>query len=609
MCGIWFSIGINCNTDVINSITHRGPDGDGWRTFKHDQHLIHLGHRRLSIQDLSDAGQQPMSDVSGRYCMVFNGEIYNHLEIRKDLEKRNIKFLSHSDTETLLYAFIEWGEQCLSRLNGMFAFVIWDNVDKKLFAARDRFGVKPLFCGIDDRGNFAFASEVKQFFSTQAFQPRLNSVNAQNKFFSGDRVDRNHSLFKGIDMVKPGHYVSWTVGDNHVGQSQWYDIANVPMINLCFSEASERLGSLLEDSVDKRLLSDAPIGAMLSGGLDSSSIVGIAAHNIGQGQRGSDFLTFTSWAPDKNVDEREFSRAVVEKWKVSNLEAEIKPIDLLGDREKIIWHHEAPFSGFSIFAEWNLYKAISENTDLKVVLDGQGADEMLYGYLRMLPQFIANLISRGKLAKAFRELQHIIQRHPHAYSATVFALDVMNVFSPSLLDSIQRIRGRSITPREKIEINAQAYRRALLSYNIYPQLQWQDRTSMAFGIESRQPFLDYKVVEFLMSLQPELLVKQGRTKMILRHAMKKFLPQNVYERDNKFGFPSPGQRLLTQDIRQQIISDIKANMDFLNEVGFKEETDNPLKGKISSFEKDGSFSDEMWQLSNIVTWKNLYKVS
>jgi len=538
MCGIFFSIWFeNLPHQVIDSVAHRGPDGRGWDEFTSPQGPIVMAHRRLAIVDLSEDGHQPMPSEDGRYWVTYNGEIYNYLEIREELKAAGYQFKTKTDTEVLLKSFIHWGAACLHKFNGMFAFVIWDDKEKTAFAARDRFGVKPLYY-YKQGSKIAFASEIKQFTYLPGFAPSINVEHfaflLENKF----QPIGYTTLFRDVYHLEPGYWLMMTATGHQL--ERWY--VPHPKNSSAVSYQSEFL-TLFSDAVRKRLVSDVPVGALLSGGLDSSSIVCMLPSLVRENAKHSAVKTFTSWNEDPAVDERAYSNAVIQKTGLENILVKIENNSLKDDIEDIIYHQEEPFFSTSMQSEWNVYKTISKTSNLKVVLDGQGSDELMCGYLFMIPEIIAQYIYQGRYIRALKEYIFSVKKHAPLSWKTLY-IDILAKTHPKILQLIQALRGKKIAPSLRFSSFLE-YSIYLIRRSIEPQLRWQDRSSMAFSIESRQPFLDYRLIEFLLSLPQEEKYFNGKTKVILRTSLKKHLPDIVRSRVSKFGFPSP-QKVLVE---------------------------------------------------------------
>lgn len=540
MCGIFFAKGyVNLPKSVIDTVQHRGPDGSGWEEFTSDAGKVVLAHRRLAIVDLSDAGKQPMQ-ANDRYWLTYNGELYNYLEIKLELEALGVTFKTKTDSEVILQSYITWGENCLSKFNGMFAFVIWDDKKKEFFAARDRFGVKPLFY-YQEENKIVFSSEIKQICAMPEFKRKINKEHLLYLIKNQHHPINNSTLFMGVLQIEPGTYM--------LSQSDKYEIRRWYYLGSkdTNTDYKNEFSLIFKDSVKKRLIADASVGALLSGGLDSSAIV-CMVHQLMQQDGNKQLIeTFTSFADDPMVDEREYSNAVVNKTNFLNHLAKINDDSLQLDIEKIIYHQEEPFFSTSIQSEWNIYKNIADKTNLKVVLDGQGSDELSCGYLFMIQQVLADYIKRGKYFVALKEFILTCYKHKTLSPKTIL-LDTLCKTHPRLIKFLQNIRKKDLENIEKESFSDfSQYTQYAIRRFIEPQLRWQDRSSMAFSIESRQPFLDYRLVELLLSVPVSQKFRNGETKYILRQALRDILPEKVYNRRSKFGFPSP-QRKLVENI-------------------------------------------------------------
>ncbi len=579
MCAIWFSIGHDSlSAAAIDSVTHRGPDGRGWKEFESRDGKVVLAHRRLAIVDLKDRAAQPMSEVGGRYWITYNGEVYNFAEIRRDLLAKNHAFTTESDTEVILKSYIEWGPGCLERFNGMFAFVIWDDREKKAFVARDRLGVKPLLIWRES-GKMAMASEAKQFMQVQGFKVEADRE-ALKVFNANSYITDELTFFRGVRSLKPGHYLIFENGKESV--HEWYNIRDSARE---ISHPHEQFREILFDAVRSRLVADVPVGALLSGGLDSSSIVCVLDQILKNSTQHQKILTFTSWSEDPEVNEREYSDAVIAKTGFRNQLAQISENDLPQTLDRMIFHQEEPFLSSSVHSEWNLYKTVSEQTDLKVVLDGQGSDELTAGYLYLLPILFRSWIDSGQWAKFIKESYYTFGSEP-----------------PMGLGLGQTLRGLARFAVRGTTASRDSYRDftiALIKNSIEPQLRWQDRSSMAFGIESRHPFLDYRLVEFLLSVSSSDKFDRGFTKAILRDSLKDILPEKVRLRKTKKGFPSPEERLLRSLDANEFKRSAKVGISLLEET---------LKVNLSSDLTLGSTADirQHWKFYSLGRWAQIF---
>ena len=573
---------------------HRGPDGEGYvfldaagraapvavrerpaasTGIGPHRHAIGLGHRRLAIIDLSSLGHQPMATEDGRCWVVYNGEIYNHVELRDELRGKGHQFRSTSDTEVLLAAYREWGEACVTRFNGMFAFALWDGDRRRLFCARDRMGIKPFYYSWDGT-RFAFASEIKGLLAA-GIRPVPNQ-HAVFDYLEGAYLDHSDgTFFEGIHQLPPAHVL--TV-DTDVTVRRYWDLPAAGGSPLSMEEAAGRFRELFRDSVRLRLRSDVPIGTCLSGGLDSSSIVCVA-NNLMFGEQavprelvGQRQKTFSSCFEDPAYDERRFIQPVLDRTGAEAHYTFPDPKELAATVSQLVWQQDEPFGSTSIFAQWNVMRLASQ-CGVKVLLDGQGADELLAGYHGFFGAHFADLTAArrwGVLAQelaCYRRLHGPLPKHVYATLARAFL--------PSRLVRLVRSRMTGSVDWIAVDFRRQwgpittlpgfqgsrlhAMQHQLLTSNgLRALLHYEDRNSMAFGVETRLPFLDYRLVEFLYGLGPELKIQRGWTKAVLRQAMDGALPEAVRRRSDKMGFVTPEDtwfRTSLREMARDILSD------------------------------------------------------
>src|SRR5262245_46375753 len=391
------------------AVQHRGPDDEGFAFFADGSSRLALGHRRLSIVDLSAAGHQPMTSGDGGLCIIYNGEVYNWIELRAELEKEGARFTTRSDTEVMLEAYRRWGEKCLERFNGMFAFILVDWPRRRVFAARDRFGVKPLYYWVSPRGQLAFASEIKQFGVLEGWRPVLNGQRAYD-FINWGLFDHTaETLFRGVRQLRGGEYVSASIDSlaNGVTPQRWYRLSP--------KESPENpvraWRELLEDSVRLRLRADVPVGSCLSGGLDSSSIVCVANRALRSAGAQSLQRTFSARSSDPRFDEGRFIDAVLRHTGVANAQVDPPAARLFDELPGLTWHQDEPFGSTSIYAQSHVFKLAAQN-GVKVMLDGQGADEQLAGYPSFHAARFGNLARGLRLATLLGEMRAVGERLP-----------------------------------------------------------------------------------------------------------------------------------------------------------------------------------------------------
>lgn len=571
-------------TDVIR---HRGPDDEGFALFCDDgepvlfggtetpesvlttalayspqtrgrptidgQVSVALGHRRLSILDLSPAGHEPMCTPDHRYWIVYNGEVYNYRELRTELEVAGRIFHTGTDTEVVLAAYAEWGRDCLNRFNGMFAFVLYDRETRTIFAARDRFGVKPLYYWFSPDGCLAFASEIKQFTVLPGWEACLNHQRAFD-FLTYALLDHtNETMFAGVRQLRGGEALEVTLEEIHTPLPvfQWYTL-QPEHARRSYESACERFRELFTDSVRLRLRADVPIGSCLSGGLDSSAIVCVTNDLLKQEGKMDIQRTFSATTTVKQFDESDHIRTVVEERKIDAYYTCANIDDLLAELDRIIWHQDEPFGSTSIYAQWSVFR-LAADTGMKVMLDGQGADEQLCGYHTFFPVRYAELFRSGRWIQLFRELRLAQERYGYPLKRSVTEMGFF-VLPDAMRRPIQERRFKDmVTPAwidpavllapERInDFLPPNYRIDDLSYSqlfhtsLPMLLHWEDRDSMAHSIESRVPFLDYRLVEFVMGLPTDYRLAGCRTKQVLRDGMKGILPESIRERQDKIGF-------------------------------------------------------------------------
>jgi asparagine synthase (glutamine-hydrolysing) len=566
MCGLFASVGFEPDPGRIDIVAHRGPDGRGWQAYGSGVGPVALGHRRLAIIDVSDAGLQPMADASGRYHLVFNGEIYNYIELREEMRAKGEIFVSESDSEVLLRAYMLWGADALPRLRGMFAFLIWDDRDKRLFAARDRYGIKPLYLFASPHG-VAFASEIKQLLGLPGLSGRMNIARVHDFLASGIADHTAETMYEGVTQVRGGECVLVDArgsGPVTVKVERWYPAA-AGELSLSEDEAAERFRDLLTDAVRLHLRSDVPVGSCLSGGLDSSAIVCLMSGMMGSGQGGSKVNTVSACYAEKSVDEKPFMDAVVAHAHTEPHFVFPKAEDVFQRASDITWHQDEPFGSTSIFAQWCVFEE-ARRVGVKVMLDGQGADEQLAGYHGSFPYYMAALTRQRRFGQLARTM---VERN--RYHGTSIYEQIRNHLVPLLpanLAGVLRRQHRALTqhdwlgtdilrqkgnPRTAFELASDELGlpavsdiRSLcltLTYgsNLAMLLHWEDRNSMAHSIEARVPFLDHPLVEFSLALGNDHKIVGGDTKRVLRRGMKDILPEAVRERRDKLGFATPEQ--------------------------------------------------------------------
>lgn len=556
MCGIAGVVGsVNAEfrhkTALMGEkLAHRGPDGSGlWA----DDGAA-LVHRRLSIIDVSESGHQPMVSTCGRYILVFNGEIHNYRELRNDLVTKGMQFRGHSDSEVLLAAFVYWGERCVSRLNGMWAFAIWDRVSRRLFVSRDRFGQKPFYY-VTSNDTFWFASEIKALLHIGVARRIVNPRAVAD--FAAERVsDHSKDTFFTDVFQLPAATSGWVQGSN-ISLSPYWSVPEEDKSPADTPEPEE-IESLLEDAVRLRLRSDVPVGTLLSGGLDSSSVTCLAA-DLSPGTVTA-FSTLDR-APPKEADG---IQAVLDAKPCLQFVRD-EPDDDCLERElmQCLWFQEEPFADGSMLAHFRLMR-LARDKGVRVLLTGQAADEVFGGYPGYLATHLGGLIRHGALAEAtsfylqWRSSKQGMQIASVAASAlpTRLGAIVRSWQSVRNLDwlakefrSVSRNISTGYASAQGDPLNS-ALRACLTQRTLPSFLHYEDRNGMSVGVETRTPFLDHRLVEMVLPTHSGKKLQDAKTKALLRAAMSKRVPSTIVNRLDKDGYPAPLARWLRKCSRQ-----------------------------------------------------------
>jgi len=521
--------------------------------------FLALGHRRLSIIDLTVRGHQPMH-WSDNLWIVYNGEVFNYLELREELVASGCTFCTETDTEVILAAYATWGLRCFERFNGMWAIALYDASSGELVLSRDRFGVKPLYYWHTPQG-FAFASEIKAFGALKGWHPSCNKA-VVGRFLALDSQDTDsQTMFQNVHQISPGHTLVLHAESSAFGasfaprQQSWYDLRGRAFEG-SFEDASQQFRELFTDAVRLRLRSDVSVGFCLSGGLDSSSILCTAARLQKNPPSENSLQSFTSCSRLASYDERSYAEIAAAQAGASATYLYPDEDRLFRDLDTLIKAQDEPFSSTSIFAQWCVFSA-SADAGLKVMLDGQGADESLCGYHNFLRPFFRGLVATRQLATAWHEANAVRGDTRKAVSALLRALaDNLVPDSSQRRQTFERRKRR--TPRwldrevlqrtltdPEDEIVARGRSAGELSVkllsgaHVQALLHWEDRNSMAHSIESRVPFLDYRLVEFIVGLPDRFKIRDGRTKAVLRSGLRRIVPDAILDRRDKLGFVTP----------------------------------------------------------------------
>ncbi len=597
---------------MMHTMKHRGPDDEG--VFIEGN--IGLGFVRLSILDLSEAGHQPMfrSDRVrseklkdfARYVIVFNGEIFNYLELRDELQGLGYTFKTSTDTEVLLAASIEWGEKCLHKLNGMWAFAIYDQLEKSVFISRDRYGIKPLYYYCDNQ-RFIFASEIPPILSILDHRPApyQQSIFEYLVFNRTDQTE--NTFFEGIIKLQHGHNLKFSVShsSNHpltCSPIKWYDLQSNLKPPL---KSPEEFRQLFSDSVGLRLRSDVPVGVCLSGGIDSSSIVSVLLKDYNK----KDLNTFSAiYRKGQFGDESEFInlyRKELEYMFFTTPDSET----LFADISDFVSTHAEPIPSTAPYAQYKVMELAQKQ--VVVTLDGQGADEMLAGYHYFFGFFFKDLFKKGKIGHLTKEMINYYNIHRSLYGLKSFAYFML----PERIRTKIRVREKGYLTERFIKetgikntIAGNLYgsgnlHNAMLDhfeYKLEHLLKWEDRNSMRFSIEARLPFLDHRLVERTLNMPGEMVIRNGMTKHPLRESMKGTLHEEIRIRKDKMGFDTPQDEWLRKPVFQELVKGILGSGSFRSRgiIDYKKAEkiyQNYITGKIN-------ISKEIWKWIHLEMW-------
>lgn len=621
MCGIAGIINLkrdryqhlSAHLQVMNRLQeHRGPDGEGF--WEDEKNTVGFAHRRLNIIDL-ETGSQPMQDPFGN-TLCYNGEIYNYLELRKELS--DYPFRTTSDTEVILAAYRKWGEDCVNHFRGMFAFALWDNERQRLFCARDRFGIKPFyFAQVGD--NLFFASEVKALIP---FLPDVKTNHdALKDYFVFQFCLGTKTLFEGVHELPPAYYMIAEKG-GHTLSKYWevyydLDFMHTPKY------FEERLRELIYDSVNVHTRSDVPIGAYISGGIDSGIIASVASR-YQQGE-GKQFMGFTGkFSAGEEYDESAYARALAGSRNIPLQEVDITSQDFIDTIEKVIYHLDYPVAGPGSFPQYHVSKLASKHR--KVVLGGQGGDEIFGGYTRYLIAYFEQCIKAAingtshngnfivtyeSIIPNLRSLKNYQPLLQEFWKQGLFEDIDSRYFSlinraPSLESEVVWSQLGNYSPFSAFQeifhgnnVGKESYFDSMTHFDfktlLRALLHVEDRMSMAHSVESRVPFLDHKLVEFAATMPSNIKFKDGTLKMVLVNAMRGELPETILNRKDKMGFPVPLNDWLKKDIKG-FVEGIFRSQKMKERPYFNSEA--ILKGMGS----ESKFGRKIWGLLSLELW-------
>lgn len=578
MCGIAGIINRNNKSYTIaqlqqmtSTLAHRGPDGEGyWHT---DNEQVLLGHRRLAVIDLSKEAAQPMTrQYRSQLTITYNGEIYNYLELRSTLQKEGYQFTSQSDTEVILAAYDFYGEDCVIHFDGMFAFAIWNEAEQELFAARDRFGEKPFFYTTGESG-FLFASEMKGLWATGL--PKLPNLQIMFNYITIGYVDNperpEETFYTNIYKLPAACRLYYTPDNGELVVEKYWDIdPQLQLQKINENDALEEFEYLFEQSVQKRLRSDVPVGTSLSGGLDSSSVLSTVLQQSNHKPQ-----TFSAVFPGYEKNEARYIQQLTGAWGLQSHTVAPTADDLIQHWQQLIYHQEEPFGSAGIMAQYKVFE-LAATKDTKVLLDGQGADEILAGYRHHYKWYWQELFVKRKLLvsgelKAARKIgvqepfgfRNIIAAlFPEIASAVVEKRYLLSALQQKDLTAdfvhLQSREAYYSTP-PFFNLNGALYFNTCM-HGLEELLRYADRNSMAHGREIRLPFLSHELVSFVFSLPSAFKIKKGYTKWLLRKTMEKQLPENICWRKDKVGFEPPQKNWMQHSIVMDMIHEAKTKL-------------------------------------------------
>ena len=625
---------------MSRTLRHRGPDDEGFSVsgissptlfykgsdtiselaaiphisehIANPSYTVGLMHRRLSILDLSAAGHQPMTYNQGQYTIVFNGEIYNYKEIRSELAQKGFSFISESDTEVILAAYKQWGENCVTHFSGMWAFAIYNTVKQELFLSRDRFGIKPLYY-FQNKNSFAFASEIKALLALGMIQPEANMNSVFEYISFGATSDRSANLFNSIQTLPPSCNLTINVNTLGVKTNYYYQLEEqVANYKLPAEKDIENLfAATLNTSISQHLRADVTIGSTLSGGLDSSTLVAMTALKM----QGKPFKTFTAAYNEKEIDESDFARKAISGY--PNIDPHFTYPDIKTywtDFDKLIWHQDLPINSTSMFAQWEVMK-LAGSQNIKVLLDGQGADEMLGGYYNFAGIYLIEKLKHLQIASFFKEKNELQQKFSSSINNTIGK--AAYYFIPEYLQ--KQIRSKKRVGMGSVSHNYQQQMASMhvparggrsfkeqsilsMQFGLQDLLRYEDRNSMAFSIESRVPFLDHHLVELSIALKNDWKIHNGWTKYILRKTAEPVLSKEVVWRKYKMGFLTP-QKVWKEQSKKELTQ-------FINEATIPDFLNKEYLLKLNNADlNDSSHLSEFWKIISFLKWAEVFKVT
>jgi asparagine synthase (glutamine-hydrolysing) len=624
MCGIVGILKFDPNATVEEArlkrmrdvLRHRGPDEEGLMLSA----SAGFGHRRLSIIDIA-GGKQPMANPDKSVWITFNGEIYNFKELRADLEAGGYHFVTQSDTEVILRAYEVYGEECVDKLRGMFAFAIWDKNRSKLFLARDRLGIKPLYYAITGK-EVLFASEIKAILDAGSIQAELNTA-ILPEFLATRFSAGAETFFKGIRKLLPGRTLSWSPEQGFQGRRYWRLPSTMTKSGETFEECARTVRESLEQAVSSHLVGDVPVGLFLSGGIDSTALAALMAPMLKR-----PIQTFSVGFSDRRFNEFNYARLAAKTVGANHHEVTVTPEDFFRALPSMLWHEDEPIA-FPSSISLYFVADLARKNKVKVVLSGEGADELFLGYNRyritafnekfgqlywaVMPAFLGKIISRltGYLPRFLRRYSArsflALKSHPRELFFENFAVFPEHMHRDLLVDA-DKLGVRDpygVELRCYDEVSAGTMEKMTYSdiqTYLVELLMKQDQMSMAASVESRVPFLDHRIVEYAAAMPGKYKLRGSKTKLVLREALRDLVPRRIMSR-SKMGFPTPISEWLRKPflpLLQEFVTGPRA----LQRGLFVPETVRRLVEEHRSGARD--HGDRLWLLINLEIWQRIF---
>jgi len=636
MCGLVASVSVLDDIDpaeqqrMLKLAEHRGPDGTGLVVMSSSTPSNErqtptvsgwavLGHVRLAIIDKSDSSAQPMTSICGRYSITYNGEIYNFKEIRRELEEAGVFFRTNGDTEVLFAAVVKWGESALNRLRGMFSFVFVDKKERYALAVRDRYGIKPLYFWHDGK-HIHFASEIKQFTAHSRWKGSIERRNALLFLMFGVTDVDERTLFDGVFHVRPGSLIRIELDRTmKIDHRVWW-IPSRETFRGSYDSAVHEYRDRFRQTLELHLRSDVPVASCLSGGLDSSSIVGCIAKWFPRDSQ--ELKLFTARSQNRSLDESGYARSMCE-W-VGGLGFEVEPrVEGLWDNlDRIVWHQDEPFGSTSIFAQWLVFNR-AHIEGVKVVLDGQGADEQLGGYDPFISLAILERLELGQLMEGIAEFKRF--SHYGRVSGNSLAIAAATRYLPyrttrgigkrlgfasqnagDWLNSDLISQMNIKDPFRPVTARRHSFQETTWDMvdrlNLPRLLRFEDRSSMAFGVEARVPYVDHELMEFALTLPSTYLIRDGKTKSVLRETGRFALPNEIVDRTDKIGFETD-EKCWLEESRAEVLRGFDEVIPQVSAL-FTRHTRDVICEQLSS----RKFSSIPWRITSFLRWAKVFKM-